>query len=216
MAQLYDEQGDRDTAIETLESLVALHSKHLGAQFQLGIFYFQADRHADAIARLKGVVRASASTTNFPLLHEVRYFLGLVYYDAGDKDGALETLRLVPSDSKRFSDSRMLMARVLEQRKQYAEALAEARRAVLADRDDVPLQVSLAGFLQRSGDFEGAIELMQELIELQPDDPDLYYDLGLIYGEAGHEERVLEIMHEVLERDPNHANALNDIGYTWA
>ena len=216
MAQLYDEQSDRETAIETLESLVALHPSHMGAQFQLGIFYFQADRHADAISRLELVIQESANAPTFPLLHEVRYFLGLVHYDAGDKDEALEALRLVPSDSKRFSDARMLMARMLEERKDFPAALAEARRGVLADPTSVPVQVSLAGLLQRSGDFRGAVELMEELIRAHPDNPDLYYDLGLIYGEAGHEERVLEIMHEVIERDPNHANALNYVGYSWA
>lgn len=215
-AQLYDEQSDRDAAIETLESLIALHANHLGAQFQLGVFYFQADRHAEAVARLQHVIRESASTPNFPLLHEVRYFLGLVYYDAGDKDDALEALRLIPSESKRFSDARLLMARIFEERKQFAQALAEARRAVLADPGNVPLQVSLAGLLQRSGDFESAVKLMDKLIERQPEQPDLYYDLGLLYGEAGHEDRVLEIMHKVLEQDPDHANALNYIGYSWA
>ena len=162
------------------------------------------------------MIRESASTPKFPLLHEVRYFLGLVYYDAGDKDDALEALRLIPSESKRFSDARMLMARIFEERKQFAEARAEARRAVLADPGNVPLQVSLAGLLQRSGDFESAVELMEKLIKRQPDQPDLYYDLGLLYGEAGHEDRVLEIMHKVLERDADHANALNYIGYSWA
>jgi tetratricopeptide (TPR) repeat protein len=216
MAQLYDQQDDRETAIETLEALVSLHPNHVGAQFQLGIFYYQEDRHADAIVRLNRVIRESSKAQHFPLLYESQYFLGLVHYDAGEADEALEALRLVPSDSKRFPDARLLMARILEEQKRFPEALAEARRAALSDPENVTLQVSLAGFVQRSGDFEAAIEIVQGLVERHPDDPDLYYDLGLIYGEAGDEERVLEIMHQVLERDPNHANALNYIGYTWA
>lgn len=218
MAQIYDEQGKRETAIETLEALASAQPTHLGAQFQLGVFYYQEDRHADAIVRLTRILREGANQQNFPLVHEVRYFLGLVHYDAGEKDQALESLRLVPSESKRFPDARILMSRIYEEREQYPEALAEAQRAVLAEPENLALQVSLAGFMQRSGNFKDATELMRDLIKTHPENTDLYYDLGLLYAEAEGEDeaQVLEIMHQVLELDPSHANALNYIGYTWA
>jgi tetratricopeptide (TPR) repeat protein len=182
------------------------------------LFYYEAGRYDDAIARFQAVGRSGAGADGDPARYEneVRYFIGLVHEEAGRSDAALAEFEQVPASSPRFVDARTAMARLYERRKDFPAAIAELKRAIVAAPDKLSLQVYLAGVMQRSGDMPGAVALMDELIRANPDEPELYYDLGVLHGEAGDRDRSLELMHKVLELDPDNASALNYIGYSWA
>ncbi len=212
IAQIRDAAGDRQGSIQALEELVARTPEDLNARIQLGFFYYQDDRLDDAIVEFRAVAERN------PRLDEVLYYLGVVYAAAGQHKEALEALGAVPSTAERYSDARFRMARVLDLSERLDEALQQMELAIAAsDQDDsVSLEVYHAGLKQRSGDFEGAVELMSTLVESDPGNPNLLYDLGVVYGEAGDEERALEFMKQVIELDPAHASGLNYLGYTWA
>ncbi len=215
-AQIQEEAGERDLAIETLEELVGYHPGYLGAQFRLGFLYYQAGRLDDAITSFE-IVSANAGTGEGKrYVDEVRYFLGLIHHEAHDDGAALEVLEMVPPSSERFGDARALMARINEGLGENDEALADIRRAIAADPDNTALAVYMAGVLGRSGHFDESISAMETLIAGRPDDPDLYYDLGVIYSESGREDRALELMNQVLELEGDHSSALNFVGYSWA
>ncbi len=218
IAQIHEDAGERALATKTLETLVAEHPELAGPQFRLGLFYYEAGRYDDAIARFEAVARSGAGGEGDQdrYENEVRYFIGLVHEEAGRSDQALAEFEQVPPSSPRFVEARTAMARVYERRKDWNTAMVEVKRAISAAPDKLSLQVYLAGLMQRSGDLPGAVALMDELIRANPDQADLYYDLGVLYGEGGDRDRSLELMHKVLEVDPDNASALNYIGYTWA
>ncbi len=220
IAQIHDSAGNRAGAIAALEQLVTHNPEQLSAQFQLGFYLYEDDRADEAIERFEMVARNAPVVGDARFLSEVIYFLGRAYRDQGYDDKALATLAQIPPDVERFSDARILRARIYEDREDYPAAIAEVRLAASGapegDEQAVATHVYLAGLLQRDGDLESAVELMQGLIGLHPDDADLVYDLGLIYSNAGDEERAMALMLEVLELDSDHASALNFVGYTWA
>ncbi len=218
IAQFHEDAGERAEATRTLELLVSEHPELAGPNFRLGLFYYEAGRYDDAIARFQAVARSGSGGEGDQARYEndVRYFIGLVHEEAGRSDAALAEFEQVPSSSPRFVESRTAMARIWERRKDWNRATTELKRAIAAAPDKVSLQVYLAGVQQRSGDLPGAVALMEELIRANPDEADLYYDLGVVYGEAGDRDRSLELMHQVLEIEPDTASALNYIGYTWA
>jgi tetratricopeptide (TPR) repeat protein len=218
IAQIHEDAHERAQATKALETLVAEHPELAGPQFRLGLFYYEAGRYDDAIARFEAVARSGSGGDGDEARYEneVRYFIGLVHEEAGRSDAALAEFAQVPPNSPRFVDARTAMARVYERRKDVPNATTEIKRAIAAAPDKIALQVYLAGLMQRSGDLPGAVALMDELIRANPDQADLYYDLGVLYGEAGDRDRSLELMHKVLEVDPENASALNYIGYTWA
>jgi len=78
------------------------------------------------------------------------------------------------------------------------------------------LDLYVASLRAKSGDFDGAVAFLQELLEASPDDEDLVYNLGVVHGEAGHTEESLRSMRDVLARNPDHPGALNYVGYTLA
>jgi len=220
IAQIHDSAGNRAAAITSLERLVAHHPEQLSAQFQLGFYLYEDGRSEEAIERFEIVARNAPVVGDARFLSEVLYFLGRAHRDSGNDEQALEVLARVPPNVERFSDARILRARIHEEGEDYDAAIADVRLAAAGvpetDENGVAVHVYLAGLMQRQDDLDGAIVLMQQLIEAHPGDPDLLYDLGLIYSNAGDEDRALEVMQEVLVLEPDHPSALNYVGYTWA
>ncbi len=215
IAQIQAESEKRGDAIATLEELTRYHPDQIGAEFQLGYYYYEEDRYDDAINRLEAVLEKGA-VSDPRFADEVRYVLGLVYEEAGQTDLAMETLDGIAPESERFGDSRSAVARLHERAKRYDAALTEIGRAISLAPENIRLQVYKAGILQRSGNVEEAVSMMEKLIDASPDDIELRYDLGVIYGESGSFDHAVEIMTQVIAEDPNHASALNYVGYTWA
>ncbi len=216
MAQIEEDSGNRAGAVEILETLVERSPDQLAAQFQLGFYYFEAERFADAIERFRAVIARSERLADRRWVDEVRYFMGRAHYANDDPPGALVALGEIEPGSDRYADSRIVMARIHEENDDVAAALAEVRRSAAAVPDNTAVQTYLAGLLQRAGDADGAIDLMQKLIASAPDDAELYYDLGVIYGNAGQDTDAIAQMVLVLDRDADHASALNYVGYSWA
>jgi tetratricopeptide (TPR) repeat protein len=192
------------------------HPTQLTAQFQLGFYYSEADRYDEAIVRFQDVIARSVQRGESRRGDEVRYFLGRALQDQNRDQEALEVLAEIPTESERYADARIVMARIYEEDDDLDHALDEVRRAAAAVPENRALMTYMAGLLQRTGDLPAAVELMQRLIESDPDDAELYYDLGLIYGNAGQTDEAMVEMERVLERDEDHPSALNYVGYSWA
>ncbi len=220
MAQIHDSEGDRAGAIVALRQLVAHHPEQLSAQFQLGFYLYEDDSVDEAIERFEVVAENAPVVGDERFLSEVLYFLGRAYREQDREDKALEVLAQVRSSVERFSDARILRARIYEDREDYKAAITDVRLAASSvsetDEEGVAVHVYLAGLLQRDDDLDGAVAMMQRLIEAHPGDGDLLYDLGLIYSNAGDDDTALATMLEVLNLDADHASALNFVGYTWA
>jgi tetratricopeptide (TPR) repeat protein len=216
IAQIEHDRGDRDAAIRSLEELMQHEPGDAGAEFQLGYYLFEGKRYDEAAARFAAVSRHEGVRANPDYTSEVLYFLGLAQVEAKDHAAARETLAQIPTSSERYAEAQLLLARTYEREERWEDALAAAQRAQDREAKSVPVQVYVAGLLQRSGDLERAVGLMQELIASDPNNADLRYDLALLYGNAGQDERAVELMMEVVELDENHASALNYVGYTWA
>jgi tetratricopeptide (TPR) repeat protein len=163
IAQIHEDAGERAAAIQALETLVSEHPELAGPQFRLGLFYYEAGRYDDAIARFEAVARSGAGAEGDQARYEneVRYFIGLVHEEAGRSDAALAEFEQVPPSSPRFVDARTAMARLYERGKDYERASTELRRAIAAAPDKLSLQVYLAGLMQRSGDLPGAVAIME-------------------------------------------------------
>jgi tetratricopeptide (TPR) repeat protein len=200
-------QRDDETRV-VLEELEREHGD-LRATMRLGFLDLKAERF-DAAAR-----RFEAVLARDPRQHEVAYLLGIVRRRMNEPDAALAAFERVPAGHERFVDARTQMAGILERRGDYAGALAQVdvARQHQAAR---PLDLYTASLRAKSGDFDGAVAFLQELLAESPSDPEVLYNLGVIYGEARRSDEAIAYMQKVLELAPEHAGALNYIGYTWA
>lgn len=216
LAQIEEEAGNREGAVDALRTLARHHPELLNVQFQLGFYYYEDERYAEAIEHFERVIQRSDELGRTRRADEVRYFLGRALVDSGRAEEGLEVLAQLPPGSDRYPDARVVMARIYEEADDPERALVEVKIAAAAVPDNTALRTYQAGLMQRTGDLPGAVAVMQGLIAESPEDPELYYDLGLIYGNADEQDQAIEWMAKTLERDPEHANALNYVGYSWA
>jgi tetratricopeptide (TPR) repeat protein len=176
---------------------------------RLAFLNYENREYAEAAERFERVLEQS------PDQHEIRFFLGVALRRSGQPDRAIATFDRIPVASEHYAEARTQIAGLHERHARYAEALAEVEkaRAVKPSRE---LDLYAATLRAKSGDFEGAVAHIEELLQEQPDDDELLYNLGVVYGEADHIEESIEYMRRALAENPDNASALNYIGYTWA
>ncbi len=212
LARLGDAQmasGDLGGAIATLEEVERRYPSDLRSRARLGYLLFKARRYGEAEQRFEWILAES------PEEHEMDLFLGLARRGAGNTPGALEALERIPPDDDHYADARTQIATIYERRGDFVAAREEVERALAADPSR-PLELYALTLRAKAGDFEGAVEHLQAMIEEKPDDDELIYNLGVIYGEAERVDEALSYMEIALEHNPDNASALNYIGYTWA
>ncbi len=203
-------QDDRpEEAIPVLEEVERAHPDDLRTVLRLGFLEFEGRDYEAARRRFE---RALALN---PDQHEVDYFLGVTLRRLNQNEDAIAAFERVPETHERFPEARTQIAGIYEKGGDYARAIAEVARA--RDRGEArPRDLYVASLRSRSGDFDGALAFLQDLLAASPDDAELLYNIGVIHGEAKRTEDALRWMERALEKQPDHAGALNYIGYTWA
>ena len=84
-----DRLGKIDEAIAKLEDGKKMNPQDVGIVFQLGVFYYKAEKYDAARNEFEQAVKLADNYSN------ARYFLGLIYDKQGDKQKALEQFRKV-------------------------------------------------------------------------------------------------------------------------
>jgi tetratricopeptide (TPR) repeat protein len=200
---------DLDGAIATFEMVEEGYPEDLQTVVRLGYLLFEAQRFAGAQQRFERVLAVS------PEEYEVAFFLGVVQRRVGDIEGALESFQSVPSEHRYYPEARAQLASILERRGEYAQALAEVRRAS-AVRPSRELDLYAATLRAKSGDLDGAVKSVEILLQEEPESDELLFNLGVVYGEAERTDEAIGYMRRALEKNPDNASALNYIGYSWA
>ncbi len=89
LAQIEAQSGDIDKAIKSSETAALLLPNNVGSLFQLGLLYYQKQNFDDARIVLERTVQLNENYSN------ARYFLGLMYARAGEKERALAEFRKI-------------------------------------------------------------------------------------------------------------------------
>ncbi len=82
------------------------------------------------------------------------------------------------------------------------EAVADLKRALELDPEDVGALEFLFGQLTNLGDFEAAEPLGRRAVELAPDSFDLWHDLGRAYRDIGRDTEAIACFDQALRLDP--------------
>ncbi len=200
---------DLDGAIESFEEVESRYPSDLRSAVRLGFLYYEARRYPEAGARFERAIAAN------PEEHQLAFFLGVVRRRSGDPDGAIAAFERLSPEHSQYADARTQIAGILERRGDFETALEEVNRAVLVDPSR-ERELYAAILRSKTGDLNGAVIQLEELLAESPEDDELLYNLGVVYGEAKHNEEAVRYMQAALDHNPENASALNYIGYTWA
>lgn len=132
----------------------------------------------------------------------------------GRGDEAREELRQV-AESGRPEDL-LFAARVLQSQNLHGEAVPYLRQAVEADADSLSARFMLGAGLERSGDFEAAVEAFEGVLARAPNHvPTLNY-LGYMWAErAVSLDRALELILQAVAAEPDNGAYVDSLGWVY-
>lgn len=196
--------GREVEAVEAFKQLVKLYpdSSFLPDSYVLiGEYYFEIE--ANAFGALKAYLKATTFTDS-PKYDYAMYKLGWCYYNVGDYEKAIETMKLVVSNSmtqEQTTSTLQLQDEALRDLVRFfadADAMNEAiEYFTKLGRSDLIRSTlkKLAATFFEQGKFERAIEMYRRLILDAPtakDNPEYQVEIISAYKKTGQREKVLE------------------------
>ncbi len=134
------------------------------------------------------------------------------YVRTGRFDVAMRGFELLLERQPDDIEALLGRAWVWEQRFEYANAVADYRRAVQLEPENDQARLRLAQTLVITGPASEALVHFERLHQEQPDDPDLLLGLARCRRQLGQAEAAKQLLASLLAKHPTNANALNERG----
>lgn len=100
----------------------------------------------------------------------------------------------------------------------WAQIVVSERDIQVVWRSDPhkPKPIEMAVNKLKSGDYQGAIGLLEVLRRMQPDDDAVLYNLGMALSDMGQLDRACDLLARLVELHPDHVDARTAIGVAFA
>ncbi len=194
---------DLERAAAHLEAALEINPRFLRARLALALVSLQLGRAPRSLALLE---RARELEPGYP---DVLAWLGLARLRVGDGRGAARTLEQAAGMRREFSRARRFLALVRHAAGRTREALAEARRGLVRERDvsGPPGRVQVPG-LEAEG--AGQEDLLRALA-IRPGCADLHLALGRCHGAGGALLEARQAFRAALALQPDYAAAMFEL-----
>lgn len=142
--------------------------------------YEAAEIDIQGLMRLASQAQADSSINRAPLsVNQYRYMMAALKHRAGSTGDAVKLYQEVLEQDVSNYMAHVQLARIHEEAKNWPAAISERRRAVEVQPDDASLLTELGVTLGRSGDFNGAVEVLREASAANPRDVRPLFWLGV-------------------------------------
>jgi tetratricopeptide (TPR) repeat protein len=198
--------GQATAALKNFRKALTLDPKSIDILLAIADIYAAQNKHADAIAIL-GRARTLAPDAA-PVLRRVV----IEAMNAGENRTALEAALELEHKSSENLDDKYLIAAVLLQEQEYAEA-SQIFEMYLAQRPQDSgawLGLGLARLNQQR--YSDARNALERSLQLDPDLTEAQYELGVVASKEGNIQEAIQRFEHVLQEHPNHAKALLNVG----
>ena len=130
----------------------------------------------------------------------------------GDVDGAIDALEKAARNDPKNADHSYWLARFLDERKRYREAIAAYQECIRRRPDFTAARHRLGVALYLNGQLDQGIQTTRETVRLFPGDADSHYGLGTLLMVASRTDESIKWFREAIRIDPNHAQAQCNLG----
>lgn len=210
LAGVYRDMGREDDAEALLRDVLRIDPESATAHQLLGQLA-GPDQPQEAIDHYEAVLRLQ------PEASVVRYPLALAYQKLGDLERSREHLALRGQTGARMRNplledlermragpgALIFLGNRLQTDGRYAEAAALFEQAIGEDSTtNVTAYLNLAGAVAQLGDFQKAMEALEEVLRLDPENSSALYNLGVLFDGKGQEAEALERFRAAVEADP--------------
>ncbi len=207
----YLEMDQPQQALAVLEELRASGLDDDKIDFTIGKILLEQKDYDHAIELFTAMLQR-ASTRSV-----AKSLLALAYYEKGDHERAVATLRDVKPGERGYDESRFMLARILAEDGDLAAAIEVMRAAIDADLNgNVDFYTVLASLYEEAGRNDDAEDTYEAAIHRFADDTGILFKYAMFLERHGRHDEGMERAAEVLDIDPDDPYALNFLGYSWA
>ena len=211
LANVYFRQGEMDKALAEMEKLRDISATPDKVELAICRILLDAGKRDEAVTRLKAMLKKD------PQSDAARALLILAYYQQGDRVATKKLLKQVRPTSPAYEESVIMLARILQEEKDFSGAEKGLRQA-MADKQHRRLNfyVALAMLFAGQDKIDKAHGVFTQAFTDFPDNVEVHYEYALFLHKLDDTAGAMHQMEELLKREPKHARALNYVGYTWA
>jgi Flp pilus assembly protein TadD len=146
-------KGDRTDAAQLMKEYVAARPKDASGYYLLGAALHSLNQFSEARAALERSQELRPDT-------DTEYLLGVTRYDAGDRAGAIETLRRVVQARPEFSSAHTALGTAYRDEGNIEAARASLERAVALDPNDLRAHYQLGLVYGKLGERDAAKKML--------------------------------------------------------
>jgi tetratricopeptide (TPR) repeat protein len=158
LARLYDQSGDTQKAIATIES-VPEEDRTAKGDFALGAFYDQKKDYKDAISAYKDAVDQESDNL------DAQRALAQAQLNDNRLDDALKSYRDIAAADPQDAESYVRMADILRRQGHYNQALTNIHKAKALSADSLEMSFNEALIDDSLGRYDEAVAVLQKLVK---------------------------------------------------
>jgi tetratricopeptide (TPR) repeat protein len=143
---------------------------------------------------------------------EALHFLGVIHFQNGQHDLAIEYIKKALRIDPSFADGYSNLGNIFQAKNQLDEAISCYRTALEINPKLGKTYFNLGIALQDKGQLDEAIACYQQAMQLNLNIFGLYYNLGLAFEKLHKLEEALSYYQKTIELNPNFFEAYNNMG----
>ncbi len=152
--------------------------------------------------------------------------VGVLHERRGDLDAAAASLRAAIGINPQYTEARLALASVYEQRGEFDQCVELARTAPAPEATGggldptteaklANLQAALGDAFREAGELADAVEAYRKALARRPQFHDVRYRLGIALRERGLADQAVRELERVLRANSNFTDARVQLGFTY-
>ena len=173
--------------------------------------YSSKDNYEALEIRIKALRSSLAKEKNTSDSKNDTLVLGISLWILGEQEEAIETLTALKTN--KFAC--YFLGKCYQEFENYEKALHFFERSKLTDEEEIHIQIDIAETQRLSGDFQGALKLIQKLSKGHVEEADLHFQWAHCLDNLGEYEEALTHYDRALEIEPSHADSFFRLAYDY-
>jgi tetratricopeptide (TPR) repeat protein len=199
LANLLAKRGQREEAAKLYEKVIEQRRSFVNAYVYLGLLQEEMGQTAQAIDTYKRALLIDPRNVQLQRIFEA------LLVRATQGRGASKLLEEYEKFAREYpysTDIQLLYADHLRQEKQTTAAIAQYRRVLELDLENVDALIALANLLAQNGNYDEAGEYYSRAMEVAPDRTEIYEAMATTFANVKDRGRAIDVLKKALRFNP--------------
>ncbi len=173
--------------------------------------YFSDDNYEALEEKIKELRSSLTSEKSTPDTKNETLILGISLWILGKQEEAIETLTALKTNKFAY----YFLGKCYQEFENYEKALHFFERSKLTEEEDIHIQLDIAETQRLSGDFQGALKLIQKLSKGHDEEANLHFQWACCLDNIGDYEEAMSHYDRALEIEPSHSDSFFRLAYDY-